>query len=218
MVTYTDIYPDDIVLIKTLWFREEATQFNLFIPNTTELEKSITHAILTAQGAGGMGDADGGGGALVKSKVPVTPGELLFAQVGKCSTASVLGDSFIKRADNTVIVYADRGRGNGNPGLAINSTGQLKRDGFAANASPSANRGSPSSDLDSLQSLGMGGLGYINAQGVLAFQAADPGGAGRLVPRYDSGGNWLGDYVARGAGTGTLAIQLFNGDPGPLSF
>ncbi len=211
MTTYTDTYPDDTVLLLTKWFREEASASSYFVPN----DKRIKWAVITVQGCGAMGGDPGGGGAIAKSKVLVTPGELLQIQVGKCSTASVLGDSFVKRANNTVIAYADRGRGNGSPGLAINSTGDLKKDGFSSSASPITNRGAPSSDQSIDKSQGFGGHGYSYAQPYLA-QAADPGGSGILVPLY-SGGEWVGSYTTDGAGTGSVCIEFYNGNPGPIS-
>lgn len=210
MSTYSDLYPEDTVLLLTKWLREEASQFNYFVPDDARLK----YAIITAQGCGAMGGDPGGGGAIAKSKVPITPGELLLIQVGKCSTASVLGDSFVKRANNTVIVYADRGRGAGPGGLAINSTGDLKKDGYSSSIALPL-RGAPSTDELSVESLGFGGFGYQYAQTTL-LQAADPGGAGILVPTF-SGGNFTGAYATEGAGTGSICIEYYNGDPGPIS-
>lgn len=210
MSTYSDLYPEDTTLLSTEWFREEATQFSYFVPN----DSRIAWAVITAQGCGAMGGDPGGGGAIVKSKVQVTPGELLLIQVGKCSTASVLGDSFVKRANNTTIVYADRGRGAGSGGLAVNSTGDLKRDGFS-NSAVGVNRGAPSSDQGVDSSLGFGGFGYTHAQPNL-LQAADPGGAGVLVPTY-SGGAWTGGYTSDGGGVGSVCIEYYNNDPGPIT-
>jgi hypothetical protein len=212
MTTYHDIFPDPIELLFTKVFSEEGT-FTYVVPN----DNSIKFFVVTAEGCGGMGDSNGGGGAQVKRKAAVTPGETLTIQVGKTSTASVLGDSFVKRANNTFIVYADRGRGNGNPGSIINSTGDVKRDGRSGGGSSSdPTVGAPASDAADTKSVGMGGFGFNYAQPNLS-QGADYGGGGRLYPRYDSGGEWDGTYTSDGAGSGFIKFEAYNGDPGSIT-
>jgi hypothetical protein len=210
MTTYTDIFPDPIEMLLTKVFSDEGV-FTYVVPN----DARIKYIVAVAEGCGGMGDSQGGGGALVKNKIPITPGETLTIQVGKTSTASVLGDSFVRRANNTYIVYADRGRGNGNPGFALNSTGAVKRDGYNG-AGAAATSGAPASDATDTKSAGLGGFGYNYAQPQLS-QGSDYGGGGRLYPRYDGGGDWTGDYTSDGAGSGFVRLEFYTGEPGSLT-
>lgn len=212
MTTYSDLYPEDVVLLFTKWFLDPTPEFQYFVP----LDKFVAYGIISALGCGGSGGqypSGTGGGALVKSKVKLTPGELLLIQVGNTPTASTLGTSYVKRADNTVLVYADRGRGVGPGGLAINSTGDLKKDGHAESEAGDF-RGGPASDFNITKSQGFGLYGFHKAVEGLS-QATDPGGGGLTRPVYDGAGSYIRD-IGEGGGAGRVCIEYYNGDPGPI--
>lgn len=210
MTLYTDVFPDSVTLLLRKQFTEEGS-YTYFVPNDSRYKYLVAYG----QGAGGMGSSYSGGGALVKRKVLITPGELLQVQVGKVSTQSVQSDSFVKRQDNTVIIYADRGRGNGAGGLAANSTGDIKRDGYAAGV-PMETYGAPASDTNDLKSLGFGGFGIRYAEDTLG-QAADTGGGGLLIPTYYDVDTLTGYYQAQCAGNGKIVLEFYNADPGALN-
>lgn len=202
--TWSQVYPKDVTLLRNVWLKDPGS-INYTVPNI----QSYQWLVVSVLGCGGMGENSGGGGALAKSKVSISPGEVLRTQVGNVSTASVLGDSFVKRSNNVVIAYADRGRGNGQGGLASNSTGDLKRDGVST-------IGTSGHDLTDVLSMGIGGVGYYYASNV--DRAADPGGGGYLLPQYNSDHNWNGYYSAVGAGTGLVLLQFYDKDPGNLAW
>lgn len=211
--THTDLYPNPVNLLLRKWFNEDDASSYLVPTIVGGKPVNISHMVAYGLGCGGMGDGYGGGGALAKAKAKATPGEQLLLQVGKVSTASALGDTFVKRANNSVIIYADRGRGNGTPGLASNSTGDIKMDGKPGSGSAIL-IGAPPSDLEFQKSIGIGGFGFFYAQSLL--QAADYGGGGRLIPLYDSEGIFTGSYYSDGAGTGKICIDFLDGDPGAI--
>lgn len=206
MTTWSQLYPKPSILLSNVWFREPV-RTNFVIPNNP----SYQWLVAIVQGCGGMGEYYGGGGALAKSKRKISPGESLQIQVGDVSTASVNGDSSVKRANNVVIAYADRGRGNGNAGLAVNSTGDLKLDGTPGIY------GNPASDLNTPLSMGFGGYGLWYPT-VFLRRHIDAGGGGNLIPTYNSSNTWDGGYVSTGAGTGTVLLQFYDSDPGSLAW
>lgn len=200
MTTWTQVHSDEATLIARAWFKVAGTGLNLTVPAGALFVKAVS------EGCGGQGDHWGGGGALALAVEDVAPGDNLVIQVGTTSTAGVLGDSFVKRNDGTVICYADRGRGNGTKGLASNSIGDITRDGGAPS---SGIGGNPATDDDLFGSLGFGGIGR---QGVFG-QGADPGGGGLIATGNDFyGGNVvIGQYAA---GYGRVCLEFYDTNPG----
>ena len=199
MTTWSSLHPDEATLIGVVWFKEPGA-YNYTVPVGANWVRAV------AQGCGGQGDHWGGSGALARSRRMVTPGDNLKVQVGQVNTTSVLGDSWVERNDNSVICYADRGRGVGTAGLAANSTGDVTRDGApgASNAG-----GLPPSDSADYAPLGFGG---VSAQFSLSH-ASDYGGGGLVATGSDENGITIiiGSY---GAGTGLVVLEFFDTDPG----
>jgi hypothetical protein len=163
---------------------------------------------VSARGCGGQGDSWGGGGALARSIVAVTPGDNLVVQVGNTSTAGTPGDSFVKRNDGSVIVYADRGRGNGNGGKAAFSTGQIVRDGQAS-VPGSGIGGDAADDLGDVWPI----LGVGTHSAFTADVGAKPGGGGKRDPYFHNGEFFT--YVAPyPSGAGSVALEFFDKNPG----
>ena len=147
----------------------------------------------------------------------MTPGENLIVQVGNTSTASPLGDSFVKRNDGvTVLCYADRGRGNSNAGMASNSQGDVTVDGSPGGAGIG---GAPTSDATDYFAVGFFGQGAENEpvhNGGTANPAgygADYGGGGFVATDLDENGAGV-ILGAIGAGSGLVCLQFFDSDPG----
>jgi hypothetical protein len=199
MTTWTQLHPDEAVLLGRACFKEPGA-YNYTVPAGAKFVRA------SAQGCGGQGEQWGGSGALARSRVSVTAGDNLKIQVGNTSTSSVLGDSFVKRNDDSVICYGDRGRGNGNRGLASNSIGDVTRDG-----APSASGvgGSPASDAADYACVGFSGVGAKSDSSV----AADYGGGGHTFTYNDDYGV-LRNGAAWGAGTGLVVLEFFDSDPG----
>jgi hypothetical protein len=199
MVTWTQLHPDEAVLISRKWFKEPGA-YNFTVPAGAKYVRAI------ALGCGGQGGNWGGGGAYARSRVPVTAGDNLKVQVGTPNTSSTPGDSWVERNDGSVICYADRGRGIGTRGLASNCTGDVVRDG---NPGLSNAGGAPASDAADFGALGFGG-----AAAHADFSVnADYGGGGHTYQDNDETGT-LQNFAAWGAGTGVVVLEFFDIDPG----
>lgn len=205
---YSTIFPDTARLLGRRWFKEAGT-YNYLVPADFPALPGVAPKWMRALalGVGAQGSEWGGGGAFARSKVIVQVAENLIIQVGTQSTGSTPGDSFVKRNDQWVIVYADRGRGAGPGGLAANSTGDVKRDGKPGAPNIGAGGDPASDDLD-YGSLGLHGRGALYGQ-----RGGDPGGGGRLHPLYDEYGNFIA-YTATTAGAGLVCLEFFDADPG----
>ena len=199
MTTWSALHPDEAALTKRKWFKDPG-DYNYTVP------AGAAYMRATATGCGGQGDQWGGSGALARSTVPVTPGENIKVHVGDVSTAGVAGDSSVERNDNTVICYADRGRGVGTRGLAVNSVGDVTRDG-----SPGATNtgGAPPSDAADEDPQGFGVLGALYAQ----TRTSDYGGGGHTLTLPDENGD-LHFWSAWGAGSGLVVLEFFDTNPG----
>lgn len=202
MSKWSELFPSTLVLMGRAFFKVPGV-YSRTVPAGAYFMRAV------ALGCGGQGDQWGGGGALARSLVAVTPGENIKVQVGTTSSASIAGDSWVRRNDNTNICYADRGRGNGNRGLASNSFGDVTRDGSPG---VSGSGGDPASDLADFGTLGFGGLGN-KTSGDISHSAPNAGGGGALGPAADENGIFIG-YVTFGAGGGMVALEFFNENPG----
>lgn len=117
-----------------------------------------------AQASGGFKDnADGwgGGASFAFSAEACAAGATFTGWVGdsqfcRSSQNTTSGDSWIRRANSSLLVYADRGRPDGSPGLLANCTGTIKRSGSAA--ASDAGGASAGDDADQYP-LGFGGQG-----------------------------------------------------------
>lgn len=208
MTNFSTFFPGEATLLLRRFFADPGV-FNLTVP------AGATIARLAAGGCGGQGDSYGGGGAFARSIVNVTPGESLQVQVGNTSTASSNGDSFVKRSGAT-LVYADRGRGNGEAGLASRSVGDIKRDGQRG-LNGTTTFGAPASDATDFGSLGFQGVGvYRVISGSLSSNnLTGPGGGGHNTAYYDDNGVFVAYYATNAAaGTGQVAIEFFDINPG----
>jgi hypothetical protein len=205
MTTWTELHPDEATLISRVWRKEPGT-YNVTVPANAKFVRA------SAIGCGGQGDHWGGSGAGVRTRAAVNAGDNLIIQVGDTSTAAVVGDSFVKYNDGTVICYADRGRGNGNAGQAALSVGDVRRDGAPG---VSGVGGSPTSDASEYGSMGFGGTGSNNhaQDSSSTLLAADYGGGGYQVAAYDVNGDFMG-YTAFPAGTGLVVLEFFDSNPG----
>jgi hypothetical protein len=199
MTTYTAAFSDDAVLVQRSWFITPGA-WNVTVPAGAKVCRA------SALACGGCGDNWGGGGARARSTFPVTPGENLKLQTGNMTSASVLGDSWVKRNDDTLLVYADRGRGDGTPGRASNSFGDVKFDGSAGSGGAG---GASASDAADTVGLGLGGLGGS----LYTSNGSEFGGGGHQIFTLDTTGVFLG-YVPVLGGTGLVVLEFFDIDPG----
>jgi hypothetical protein len=159
-----------------------------------------------ASGAGGFkDDADGwgGGAAFAFSSESCAPGADFQIQVGdtqhsRPAANDALGNTWVKRADSSILVLADRGRPDGSPGLGANSTGLITRSGGAAG--PSSGGASAGDDSDPFP-LGFGGVGasITNAPWY-------GGGGGRVSGAFT--------YPQFAAADGRACLEFYAVDPG----
>ena len=200
MTTWTSLFPDAAVLLSRV-SRKEPGNYDIEVPAGAKFLRAAS------LGVGAEGDQWGGGGAYARSRVPVTPGEILKVQVGQLSTSGTPGDSWVKRADGTVICYADRGRGSGVRGVAANSIGDVKYDGQPG--SPAGLGGAAANDATDYAPLIPPGDGadYSSTKG------ADYGGAGKLYWMTDQYGNFV-RYISWPGGSGLVALEFYDSDPG----
>lgn len=202
MLWIPDIRPAKANLVKRQYFKVPGNIAGVAVPSGAKVLRAL------AMGCGGQGANNGGSGAFARRKITVSPSDTFSLQIGLNSTGNTPGDSAIWRgaAGTEIIVYADRGRGNGNPGLAINSVGDITRDGVSGLIDTNASY-EPGDSLD-LQALGFEGLApsYHSRSG-------DPGAGGGLVAIYSSTGTFLG-YAANPAGQGLACMEWWDADPG----
>lgn len=157
MIQHDVVFPLGWPLIKVVYFDEPGT-YTVTAPAGTAWLR------VGSGGAGGFkDDADGwgGGAAFAYSEEACLPGAAFTVQVGdsqfaRPSANTVAGDSWIKRADASVLVYADRGRPDGSPGLAANCTGVTKLDGSSATSDAG---GASAGDDSDPNPMGFGGRG-----------------------------------------------------------
>lgn len=204
MVTWTQIHSDEAVLYSRKFYA--GGTFNVTVPDGPGGHSAAVWLRAHALGCGGQGDHWGGSGARARSRVRVMPGDNLVIQCGLTSTATTIGDSWVKRNDGSVICYADRGRGNGNGGLASNSQGDVKFDGMAGSG---GHGGSPSSDAADYAPAGFGGTGYD----ISVPRSADYGGGGLIRTDVDETGQGI-VVGAYGGGLGLVCLEFFDSDPG----
>jgi len=157
-------------------------------------------------GAGGFPDDVlrwGGGAAYAFRAEACAPGDVFTAQIGdsqfsRPTADTVAGDSWVKRPNSTVLVYADRGRHSGTRGLAVNSQGAIRRDGTDA----TADAGGPSAGDDAdIYPLGFGGKGADIA----------------LAPYFGGGGGrstYPGFAWNYPAGDGRVCLEFYRINPG----
>jgi hypothetical protein len=199
MTLYSVLFPDVAELVARKWFKAPGS-FNWPVP------AGATYLRAHARGCGGQGENWGGGGALVRSVVPVVEAENLLIQVGTASTQSVLGDSFVKRNSGVIIAYADRGRGNSNGGSAAFSTGGVKRDGAAGNNTTGIG-GAPASDVLDAEPVIGPGRGSQNGDGRFTY-----GGGGKISYIWTEAD--IAITMAHPAGPGLVCLEFFDGNPG----
>lgn len=200
--TWTSLFPDEAQLLGRV-FKKLPGQYTITVPAGVGFVRA--HAL----GCGGQGDQWGGSAAYARAIVAVTPGDALTVQVGDCSTASTPGDSWVKRQDGTIIVYADRGRGDGDRGQALLSTGDVTRDGQNGNqiTAPSAGGGAVTADQNDTDPVIGQGRGADFSQ----TRSGDYGCGGHLIAQTLYG-NFEG-FVADPAGTGLICLEWFNANP-----
>lgn len=202
MTTFSQLFPGEATLIARRCFVDPGSVL-ITVPAIA------TIARLSAVGCGGQGEFYGGGGAFARSVVNVTAGEALTVQTGNTSTASTPGDSGVRRG-SVWLVYADRGRGNSEAGLASRSIGDVKRDGQRG-LSGSGTYGNPGSDAIDYGRLGFEGLGVYDPAG----GPTGPGGGGHLTAFYDNNGVFVGNNASfAAAGCGQVTIEFFDINPG----
>lgn len=201
MTLFSELFPDVPALILRKWFKVPGT-FNFAVPAGASWMRA------SVLGAGGYGDQYSGGGAYVRSRVQVTPAENLVIQVGATSTATVAGDSFVKRNSGLIIAYADRGRGSGVAGQASNSTGDSRRSGVAG--SSVAPGGLPASDVLETDPVFGAGSAIYNASSALI--AATAGGGGFLYYNLDAEGEL--QRPGHPGGFGLVCLSFFDANPG----
>lgn len=159
----------------------------------------------SAGGAGGFKDDAagwGGGGAFAFAAEPCLAGDSFHCQTGdtqftRTSSNTVSGDTWVKRGDLSVLVYADRGRPNGTAGASANCTGAITRSGVAGGTTQG---GSSAGDDADTYPLGFGGRGASSA--LAAFYG---GGGG-----YEAGH----DFPTFPAGSGRLCLEFYSSNPG----
>lgn len=198
-ILHSDLFPIGYPLIQRLYLSEPGTAMTVIAPpGTAWVRVSVSPA------GGFKDDADGwgGGGAFAFAQEVCAPAAVFHVQVGDTQHArpaanDALGDSWVKRADNTTLVYADRGRPDGSPGLAANSTGSIVRDGSAATSSHGG--ASAGDDIDPW-ALGFGG------QGANTTRAAWYGAGGGHVSGF-----FL--YPTFPAGDGRVCLEFYQYDP-----
>jgi hypothetical protein len=197
MTRLSDLFPDIANSVAKKWFKVPGT-YNFTIPAGGAWLRA------SGRGCGGQGDLWGGGGCFAKSKRKVTPGDNLIIQVGTASQQSAAGDSFVKFNDGTVIIYCDRGRGNGTQGKAEFSSGDIVREGGYGTGSFGGAAGDDVADVASI---------FGPAPGVVTKDTAPgPGAGGRLAYHNNSEGDLIRD--AWPAGPGIVVLEFFDGDPG----
>lgn len=207
MTLYSTLFPDIAILKARKWFKSGGN-FDFVVPAASKWCR------LHLAPAGGYGDNNSGGGAFVRHRFPVTVGENLKIQIGNPSTQTEASSSFVKRNDGTLIAYADRGRGNGNPGLAANSTGEIRRDGTPGGQDSTAGAyfgyggDCVGDDADLIQIFGRLRGARYGAAVPAVVRSAEPGGGGK-IGYYDDGGDGL-HRLGHPGGAGLACFEFFD--------
>ncbi|HKT53686.1 MAG TPA: hypothetical protein VJP88_04500, partial [Caulobacteraceae bacterium] len=160
-ILHSTLFPLGYPLIARYVFTTPGA-FSVTAPAPPDFAFGATYIRAGVSAAGGFRDNAagwGGGAAFAFAGEACTPGAVYTGQVGDSQHSrpeadDALGDGWLKRPDSSLLVYGDRGRWNGNPGLAANCTGTIKRDGSAATAN--AGGASAGDDADPYP-LGFGG-------------------------------------------------------------
>lgn len=208
MTLWTDLFPDEAILLGRTW-QKLPGQFNLVVPTTFGKwpGKSAAYCRAHVMGCGGTGQYWGGSGARARGIFTVTPGETLLTQIGVTSTASTPGDTWVKRNNGTLLLYADRGRGNGTQGLASNSFGDETYDGQPGNNS--SGTGGGLNDLGEYAEI----LNFAARGSDYQFtRASDPGGGGKGAAVTDPYSNVVG-HTGWYGGQGIACYEWFNSNP-----
>jgi hypothetical protein len=189
-------------LLRRDWFKRPGPFLGITPPAGAKYLRAL------AQGCGGDGPtAIGGGGAFARTRKLTDASWTYSVQVGDTSTASSAGDSAVWKGaagSGELIVYADRGRGDGTNGKASLSFGDVKRDGAAG----LGDGGLPGGDSADFASLGFDGWGGKLNQAPGIF-----GGGGFLFPKWDSSG-FRGYSATAVGGMGRVCLEWWDADPG----
>lgn len=200
MTTWSSIFPKGYALLDRQYFYEPGV-YSAVAPAGTAYVRAA------ADGAGGFkdtgGDGWGGGSAYAFDQEACAPGATFSIQVGdtafsRPSADTVAGDSYVKRADTSSLVYADRGRHSGSKGLAANSVGSVKHSGSDATANQG---GASAGDDGDTRPMGLGGRGAS-----VNVSAMPGGGGGRGV--------FGGATSVVPAGDGVVALEFYARNPG----
>ncbi len=214
MTLFTEIYPEQVRLVGRTWFKSPGA-FQITAPSGARVIRA--HAI----GAGGYTTSlsvgnYGGGAAFARSTRTCVPTEIFNVQVGDVNytdgNGTSPGDSWVKRAaDSTIIVLADRGRGgNGNTfkGYAVNSVGDVRRDGNPGSYSLG---GASGTDVDDPFSLGLGGRGTTSGVNYAGYAPLYGGGGTAVQSLYSGSTGYTYPCYAGGA---VVVVEFFDADPG----
>lgn len=176
----------------------------------------IRVSMVGAGGAAAFSNAGfGDGAAFARVTTPCAAGAQFTVQVGDPAHSHTgtaddsLGDSIVTRlSDSVVICKAERGHGTG-PGLAVNSVGDVKRDG-SSSPDRSKNGGASAGDDSDTYSLGFGGRGGGFNKTTNGFtDGPGPGGGGAYTFYSFSPNTWT---IPSGAGR--VIVDFYDQDPG----
>ena len=226
MTTWTELFSGAKSLGR-FWYTSK-TLGAATVYNGVKVPVGAKCGIISAVGAGGWRESaptsvPGGGAAFARTKLTDLVAEELFnVQVGSPywtgDAGTIQGDSIITRVTgNTVVCKAARGTGiilnngtvvnGGTPGKAIDSIGDIKRDGKPGNSINNIFIGGESGgDKDDEYSLGFGGRGARMGR----FPGAGWGGGGIANIVYDPAGSNTRFF----AGAGRVCVEWFTKDPG----
>lgn len=198
-ILHSELFPIGYPLVSRQFFQLPAGPLAIVAPARAIWIRA------SANGSGGFRDGSpgfGGGAAFAFDAETCAPGDAFTVQVGNPEFARTaantgLGDSWVKRANASLLVSADRGRPDGTAGQAANCTGSVTRNGSAGS---SVLGGASAGDLLDDFPLGFGG------RGASATQAAYYGGGG--------GYNAAGSFPLVAAGCGMVCVEFFLRNPG----
>lgn len=199
MIIHSVVFPLGYPLLAVFVF-ETVGPFSFTVP---------AGAVYLRAGVSGCGgfqdtvDGWGGGAAFAFGEEACTAGAPYTGQVGdsqhaRPSADDVLGDSWIKRPDSSLLVYAERGHPNGQPGLAANSTGSTVRSGSAA-------------------TLNAGGASAGDDQDPFPMGFGGPGASLTNAPWFGAGGgHFTGPYLYPlfAPGDGRAVVEFYSLPPG----
>lgn len=211
----------------TLWsdlFKKEHLISRQFFdaPGSTTINAPANAAYIRVSmvGAGGAAEFSnagfGDGAAFARVTMPCAALAQFTVQVGDPAHAHTgtaddsLGDSIVTRlSDSVVICKAERGHGN-SPGLAINSVGDIKRDG-SSSPDRSKNGGASAGDAGDTYEMGFGGrgAGWTSSGDTGFVNGPGPGGGGAYSFYSFSPNTWT---IPSGAGR--VIVDFYDQDPG----